>query len=412
MKLILTIVAMYGEPYSERSESFSSLYDFGTEKLPPKDTVYERDMRWLHRSRAVIAEISGASTGTGFEIAKAIEWRKPVICLYHESASPSLMITQNPSDCLVVKGYSGEEDLRVYLTSFMEIVSRLKLPGESDEIRRVYDLVLGTGSDKLPEIREIHESTTRIIQKLHEVNEDVNFKDPEKLIPFMIRNMVLQTRWDLLKTQRIGDTFVSGSLPRMITALAESSIDYQLVSVAGQSAQKTIKLAKDYRKYRKQRFGFQHKAFKKNMRAYARIGLVIPQKGWIDSQTDFADSVGIVSSFDGQKRLVSQKSTSTTSAMGPTVAVTKHAQELAAFLRTYGQAVLVQLLKDFRSSQYYKLLAEMPRPKDLSIDLVKNSEMSAFPWWPGLVRYVARISRHALGLSRDLVETQAATISQ
>lgn len=44
--------------------------------------IYARDMAWLLSSDVIVAEVTHPSLGVGFEIAKAIDAGKKVICLY------------------------------------------------------------------------------------------------------------------------------------------------------------------------------------------------------------------------------------------------------------------------------------------------------------------------------------------
>ena len=85
MSMIVKIVEKYGEPYTERSDTYGLLENFAKdqERVAKEKQVYQRDIRWLRESKAVIAEVSGASTGTGIEIQQALNMRKPVLCLYH-----------------------------------------------------------------------------------------------------------------------------------------------------------------------------------------------------------------------------------------------------------------------------------------------------------------------------------------
>ena len=52
--------------------------------------IYDRDLRWLDQSEAVVAEVSKPSTGVGYELAYARHWRRiPVICLWRPAYSDS-----------------------------------------------------------------------------------------------------------------------------------------------------------------------------------------------------------------------------------------------------------------------------------------------------------------------------------
>jgi nucleoside 2-deoxyribosyltransferase len=57
------------------------------------EAVFERDTAWLRACDAVIAEVSIPSHGVGFEIAYALEWGRPVLCLAQGGVRVSKMLT-------------------------------------------------------------------------------------------------------------------------------------------------------------------------------------------------------------------------------------------------------------------------------------------------------------------------------
>lgn len=57
------------------------------------EAVFERDTAWLRGCHAVVAEVSTPSHGVGFEIAYALEWGRPVLCLAREGVRVSKMLT-------------------------------------------------------------------------------------------------------------------------------------------------------------------------------------------------------------------------------------------------------------------------------------------------------------------------------
>jgi hypothetical protein len=60
--------------------------------------IWSNDVRWMGQADAIIAEVTTPSLGVGYEIAKANELNKPVLCLYRPSESKKLsaMIEGNP----------------------------------------------------------------------------------------------------------------------------------------------------------------------------------------------------------------------------------------------------------------------------------------------------------------------------
>ncbi|MFA5532404.1 MAG: nucleoside 2-deoxyribosyltransferase [Candidatus Shapirobacteria bacterium] len=74
--------------------------------------VYDRDMEWLRESDVVVAEVSTPSLGVGFEIAKANEWGKKIICLYRPQESKKLSAIISGCDGVKVFEYKEISDLK------------------------------------------------------------------------------------------------------------------------------------------------------------------------------------------------------------------------------------------------------------------------------------------------------------
>ena len=54
------------------------------------DKIHDRDLGWLQESDYLVAEVTTPSLGVGYEIGKATEWGKPVLCLYRPTAGRKL----------------------------------------------------------------------------------------------------------------------------------------------------------------------------------------------------------------------------------------------------------------------------------------------------------------------------------
>lgn len=85
--------------------------------------TYERDMHWLQEADAVVAEVSTPSHGVGYEIATALQMRKPVFCCYHRQRRISKIITGNTSPTLVLAPYSSDEEMLDQLHAFLAKVN-------------------------------------------------------------------------------------------------------------------------------------------------------------------------------------------------------------------------------------------------------------------------------------------------
>ena len=72
--------------------------------------VYERDVHWIRKAQALIAEVSVPSHGVGYEISFALNEGKPVLCLYQEGRKISKMISGNPHPNLSVQTYMDPQE--------------------------------------------------------------------------------------------------------------------------------------------------------------------------------------------------------------------------------------------------------------------------------------------------------------
>jgi nucleoside 2-deoxyribosyltransferase len=75
------------------------------EKIVDAVDVYQRDIKWIGESDAVIAEVSTPSHGVGYEISYALSLQKPVLCCYQEGRPVSKMILGNDSPSLSNRSY-------------------------------------------------------------------------------------------------------------------------------------------------------------------------------------------------------------------------------------------------------------------------------------------------------------------
>ncbi|MEM2869433.1 MAG: hypothetical protein QW379_03300 [Thermoplasmata archaeon] len=86
--------------------------------------IYERDLHWLRRADALVAEVSGPSLGVGYEISYALHVRRiPVLCLCHrEVHSLSAMISGNTSPLMRLERYGSGDEMRAAIRAFLEEV--------------------------------------------------------------------------------------------------------------------------------------------------------------------------------------------------------------------------------------------------------------------------------------------------
>ncbi|HEX8028334.1 MAG TPA: nucleoside 2-deoxyribosyltransferase [Vicinamibacterales bacterium] len=73
----------------------------------PDHVIHDRDLAWLRDADILVAEVTTPSLGVGYEIGRAVEWGKRVVCLYRPQAGRRLsgMI----AGCAGVEVYSYDE---------------------------------------------------------------------------------------------------------------------------------------------------------------------------------------------------------------------------------------------------------------------------------------------------------------
>jgi len=74
--------------------------------------IYERDMEWLAKADIIIAEVTRPSLGVGYEIGRAIQFNKKVICLYRSSQNKKLSAMLSGNKELKVISYQDIIDLK------------------------------------------------------------------------------------------------------------------------------------------------------------------------------------------------------------------------------------------------------------------------------------------------------------
>ncbi len=87
--------------------------------------VYERDVTWIRKAEALIAEVSAPSHGVGYEIGFALGVGKPVLCIHQEGRKISKMISGNPHPKLTVQSYKKPEEAVSLARKFILDISGL-----------------------------------------------------------------------------------------------------------------------------------------------------------------------------------------------------------------------------------------------------------------------------------------------
>ncbi|HEY0431660.1 MAG TPA: nucleoside 2-deoxyribosyltransferase [Pyrinomonadaceae bacterium] len=81
--------------------------------------IHDRDLEWLRDSDYLVAEVTNPSLGVGYEIGKAAEWDKPVLCLYRPENGRSLSAMIAGCAAVTVREYQNAAELPDIFEEFL-----------------------------------------------------------------------------------------------------------------------------------------------------------------------------------------------------------------------------------------------------------------------------------------------------
>ena len=111
---IIQYLKSFGEVLTEHvgDPALTSAGDDG----PNDQFIHDRDLEWLQSSDVIVAEVTTVSMGVGYEIGRAVEMRKPVLCLFRGELKHKLSA--------MISGCSDVE--LIYYSSFGDVKKMLK----------------------------------------------------------------------------------------------------------------------------------------------------------------------------------------------------------------------------------------------------------------------------------------------
>ncbi len=92
------------------------------ESLTDRD-IHDRDIEWLRQADVLVAEVTTPSLGVGYEIGRAVEWGKRVVCLYRPSDGRRLSGMIAGCDAITVYRYDDATELPSVLKTALSFIS-------------------------------------------------------------------------------------------------------------------------------------------------------------------------------------------------------------------------------------------------------------------------------------------------
>lgn len=89
------------------------------DRILPDREIHDRDLQWIVESDVVVAEVTVPSLGVGYEIGRAIEMGKPVLCLFNAGSPQPLSAMIAGSEAVEMCNYRDMEELKDIFEQFI-----------------------------------------------------------------------------------------------------------------------------------------------------------------------------------------------------------------------------------------------------------------------------------------------------
>jgi len=80
--------------------------------------IHDRDLGWIMESDVLVAEVTVPSLGVGYEIGRALEMGKPILCLFDVQPGKPLSAMVAGSEKLIIKRYQETAEIEAILKEY------------------------------------------------------------------------------------------------------------------------------------------------------------------------------------------------------------------------------------------------------------------------------------------------------
>lgn len=88
------------------------------EDAPSDVYVHDRDMAWLLSADAIVAEVTTASLGVGYELGRAVEHNKKVLCLFRPQGGRKLSAMIGGAKSIINREYAALDEAKKIIDEF------------------------------------------------------------------------------------------------------------------------------------------------------------------------------------------------------------------------------------------------------------------------------------------------------
>jgi hypothetical protein len=122
--LYLEIIRLLGEYGYVLTEHIGDAQLTALGEVSDDRMIHDRDLSWLKQSEYVVAEVTTPSLGVGYELGKATEWGKPILCLFRPNDGRALSAMIAGSRGVKVREYRRVAELRGIFNEFFSARQR------------------------------------------------------------------------------------------------------------------------------------------------------------------------------------------------------------------------------------------------------------------------------------------------
>ena len=113
---MISLLGTYGKVLTEHLGSNEEIET--NDRILSDKAIHDRDFQWIVESDVLVAEVTVPSLGVGYEIGRAIEMGKPVLCLFQSGSEFTISAMIAGSDKVEMKYYQTFEEVKDLFDTF------------------------------------------------------------------------------------------------------------------------------------------------------------------------------------------------------------------------------------------------------------------------------------------------------
>lgn len=115
---MIALLGSYGKVLTEHLGSDEEIES--KDRILSDKEIHDRDLQWIIDSDLLVAEVTVPSLGVGYEIGRAIEMGKPVLCLFQQGSDYTLSAMISGSDKVDMSYYRNLEEVKESVEVFFK----------------------------------------------------------------------------------------------------------------------------------------------------------------------------------------------------------------------------------------------------------------------------------------------------